>query len=134
MFSLRSLSEQRGTSTIEMILVLPVFLFLLFGIAEIARLWHTVNIVTTAARDGARVGAATSPAAGEARIDAILTAANLAGGASRSVTCLPPCVPDAQVQATVTVTFQTQIPLLGDVVPALGGPIPVVSTTIMRRE
>jgi Flp pilus assembly protein TadG len=126
-----------------MVIMLPLFFFLLFGIAEISRLWHIRNIVTTAARDGARVGASTTTALGEARIDEILASANLETGALRTVTCEAPCGPDTcglgsnapcKVEATVTVTFQTLIPFLADFVPVLGAPIPIEAKTIMRRE
>ena len=129
--------NERGTSTLEMVIALPFLLFLLFGIAEISRLWHTVNVVTVASRDGARVGATVSPfSAGPAvaRIDQTLdTLLGSTTGATRSVTCSGACLPDAEVLATVTVTFQTLIPLVGDLVPNLAS-IPVSQTTIMRRE
>jgi Flp pilus assembly protein TadG len=132
--------NERGTSTLEMILALPFLLFMLFGIAEISRLWHTVNVVTLASRDGARVGATTADpfSAGPAiaRIDETLDSLLGPGatGVTRSVTCnAAPCSADAQVTATVTVTFQTLIPLVGDLVPNLAS-IPVRQTTVMRRE
>jgi hypothetical protein len=99
---------------------------------EFSRAWHTLNIVTTAAREGARVGSITptllndafDPSAAEARIDGILAAANLGvtdngdgtytlTGATRTVTCIPAvCVPDSEVRAEVIVPFETAVPLL----------------------
>ena len=87
---------------------------------EFSRAWHTLNILTTAAREGARVGSTTptlpndvfDPSAAEARIDGILAAANLLTGATRTVTCIPAeCVPDSEVRALVSVTFDTAVPL-----------------------
>ena len=73
--------------------ILPLLLFVWFGILELSRAWHTLNIVTTAAREGARVGSTTptlpndvfDPSTAEARIDGILAAANLLTGATRTI-------------------------------------------------
>ncbi len=115
--------DQRGTATLEFILLLPLLLFVWFGIVELSRAWHTLNIVTTAAREGARVGTVTpldadglfDPIAAKNRIDGILSAANLVATVN-TVTCTPPpqetdCVPDSEVRATVRVTFDTAVPL-----------------------
>src|SRR5262249_61852016 len=53
--------QQRGTSTLEFIVVLPTLLFIFLGGLELARAWLTVNIATNAVREGARVGAASNP-------------------------------------------------------------------------
>ncbi len=90
---------------------------------EFSRAWHTLNIVTTAAREGARVGSTTptgpgdvfDPLPAQARIDGILAAANLVATVN-AVTCPTPpeieCVPDSEVRADVIVTFDTAVPLL----------------------
>jgi Flp pilus assembly protein TadG len=130
--------KQAGTSTLELVLVLPALLFVLFGIVELSRAWFTLNLVTTAAREGARVGTVTPTQSGdvfnrapaEARIDQILSAANLTS-ASRSVSCSTPCRPDSQVVADVTVTFQTVVPNL---LPASLRDVPLRQTATMRYE
>jgi len=110
---------QQGTSTLEFIVVLPTLLLVFFAIMELSRAWLTVNIVTTATREGGRMGSVTPPLPGdvfdpapaEARIDAILVAAHVLTGAIRSVTCPAPCVTGSEVQADVTVTFNTVVPI-----------------------
>jgi Flp pilus assembly protein TadG len=125
--------DQRGTSTLEFILLLPLLLFVWFGIMEFSRAWHTLNILTTAAREGARVGSTTptlpndvfDPSAAEARIDGILAAANLLTGATRTVTCIPAeCVPDSEVRALVSVTFETAVPL----------PLPILQSLTIEQS
>ena len=127
--------DQRGTATLEFIVLLPLLLFVWFGILELSRAWHTRNIVTTTA---------------EARIDGILAAANLGvtdngdgtytlTGATRTVTCIPPetdppetdCVPDSEVRADVTVTFDTAVPLL---LPILQSLTTIHQSASMRYE
>ena len=83
------LGNQRGTSTLEFVVVLPTLLIIFLGGLELSRAWLAANIATNAAREGARVGVVT-PALGTdpnapifdnsaalARIDDILKAANL---------------------------------------------------------
>jgi len=48
-------SERRGVAAVEMALVLPVFLMLVFGIIEFGRAMMVFNMVTNAAREGARM-------------------------------------------------------------------------------
>ncbi len=149
------LGNQRGTSTLEFIVVLPTLLIIFLGGLELSRAWLAVNIATNAAREGARVGVVT-PALGSnpnapifddsaalARIDDILRAANLYPAASRGVTCTPPatpppglsgCIPDSQVTASVTLNFVTVVPLFLPVLGTPSDPLVMTETTIMRRE
>jgi Flp pilus assembly protein TadG len=131
-------NRQRGTSTLEFVVVLPTLLFVMFAIMELSRAWLTVNIVTTASREGARVGTVTptqagdvfDPAPAEARIDEILASANLSTGVVRSVACPNPCVAGSDVQANVQVTFDTVMPIF---LPMLMG-LDINRTTTMRYE
>jgi Flp pilus assembly protein TadG len=124
------LRSQRGTSTLEFIVVLPTLLFVLFAIVELSRAWLTLNLVTMAAREGARAGAVVPAdqvtAAGTSRIDEILAAGTWTG----TVTCAAPCEPDSEVQASVTVTFTTVVPLLAPVL----GSFNIAQTATMRYE
>ncbi len=45
----------RGQAMVEMALVLPLFLFFVFGIIEIGRAWSVKQVMTGAAREGTRV-------------------------------------------------------------------------------
>lgn len=47
--------RRRGTAMVEMALVLPVFLMLVLGIIEFGRALTVMNLVTNAAREGARM-------------------------------------------------------------------------------
>jgi Flp pilus assembly protein TadG len=148
------LGNERGTSTLEFIVVLPTLLIIFLGGLELSRAWLAANIATNAAREGARVGVVT-PALGTnpnapifdnsaaiTRINDILTAANLTAS-SVSVTCTPPaspppglsgCIPDSRVTASVTINFVTVAPLFLPVLGTPGAPLVLTETTIMRRE
>src|SRR5688572_27360797 len=103
--------DSRGTSTLELVLVLPTLLFVIFAGIELSRAWFTMNLMTTAAREGARIGSV-SGATGlnekgaKDRMTALLASGGLTG-ATVKVECIGACAPDAEVKATVTYQFDT---------------------------
>ncbi len=127
---------ERGTSTLEFLVVLPVLLCILLLIMELSLAWLTVNIVTTASREAARVGSVTptlggdvfDPSAAVQRIDDIL--GGLSVGATRSVTCPTPCVTGSDVTANVQVIFSIDIPIFWRLVEDWN----INKTTVMRYE
>lgn len=50
----KSGSAEAGQAIIEMVVVLPLLLFLVFGIVEFAAAWRTFHVVTNSSREGAR--------------------------------------------------------------------------------
>ena len=120
--------SQKGQSLVEFALVLPVFIVILCGIVEFGRLWETVNIITSAAREGARTAAVSAPNISRATYAAqnVLTAANIEG-AQISVT--GPTSAD-EVVVTVSVAYR---PITGALVPNLGT-ISLSRSTTMRWE
>jgi Flp pilus assembly protein TadG len=109
-------------------LVLPIFIILLFAIIEFARLWETVNIITSAAREGARVAAVTAPDPAQVTNAAqnVLNAANVQN------TTITITGPNAANEVIVTVTCNYN-PITGNIIPGLG-PMNLTRTTIMRWE
>jgi Flp pilus assembly protein TadG len=129
-------SGERGTSTLEFAAVLPMLCLILVTIIELSRAWFTLNLVTSAAREGVRTAAVSTPAsassAGSARIDEVLQAAGMTcASGTCTVTCTPsPCALDSQVTAKVTVPFQTIVPAF---LPSMQS-VNVVQTARMRYE
>ncbi|HEY7655081.1 MAG TPA: TadE family protein [Methylomirabilota bacterium] len=141
---IRRLGNQRGTSTLEFLVVLPTLLLIFLASLELSRAWLTSNIATNAAREGARVGVVTPPPNPSSptfdngpaltRISEVLSAANLTA-ASVSVTCsATACPPDSQVQATVTINFETVVPLFLPILGTPTSPLVLQETVRMRRE
>lgn len=132
MRTMRKLRDSRGTSTLEFVVVLPVLLFVLFAIVEVSRAWLTLNMATAAAREGVRAGVVAPPdsvsSAGDAKINAMLGASTWTGGVTCATT---PCAPDQVVTATVTLQFQTVVPLI---MPAMFGAMNITQTATMRYE
>lgn len=79
----------KGQSLIEFALILPMMLVVMFMITEFGRALYTYNVLATAAREGARLAviksASTASSAGTARMNSILTAANMASGSTVTV-------------------------------------------------
>ena len=118
---------------VEFIIVLPFLLLVFFAIVELSRAWLTFNIVTSAAREGARTGVVTdpfSPTPAVTRINAVLRAANLVP-TRVEVVCAAPCQADSTVTAIVSVTFQTVVP--GFLPPVLGS-LTLTQSATMRYE
>ena len=139
---IRRPGNQRGTSTLEFVVVLPVLLLIFLASLELSRAWLTDNIMVNAAREGARWGVVTSPTfnnvTAEARMKDVLDAAKLTAEAM-SVTCTPPpvnptpldpCPRDSEVLASVTINFETVVP---DFLTMLT-PLVLQETVRMRRE
>ncbi len=128
------IGNQRGTSTLEFAVVLPVLLIVFLGGLELSRAWLTANVASNAVREGARTAvvtpAATAVSAGVTRINQVLSAAALNVVSGPTVTCSPSCAPDAQVTASVTVRFQTVVPLI---LPQLQQ-LDITETATMRYE
>jgi Flp pilus assembly protein TadG len=49
-------ASQRGTSSVELALILPIFLFVLFGLIELSVALYDKAVLTQASREGARAG------------------------------------------------------------------------------
>ena len=126
--------DSRGTSTLELVLVLPVMVLVIFGGIELSRAWFTLNLLTTAAREGARAGTVSNPFnSGTAvmRMQQILDQGGLTAPArTLAVTCPAPCAPNSVVQAQVSYPFTTVFPNL---LPGLGS-FTLTQTASMRYE
>ena len=77
------LRQERGAELIEMALVLPLLLLIIMGIIDFGFMFREMNVVTNAAREGARAGIL--PGYDDADIDARVQQYMSAAGIS--VTC-----------------------------------------------
>lgn len=122
-------NREKGQSLVEFALLLPILVVIVFGIIEFGQLWMTVNILTGAAREGARVAAVTAPDAGQVRnaVQSVLNGANI-NKASISISG-----PDAANQVTVTVRIKYTV-TAANVVPGLNGTFQLTRSSTMRWE
>lgn len=121
--SLQRARDERGQAAVELALVLPILILLVFGIAWFSIGFNRKQGLQAAAREGARIGALpqTTRAEIEARVMAALAGSvPETGSGAAAVTITPsgdqPCdlvSPGATVEVTVTAQFEFEIPLWG---------------------
>jgi Flp pilus assembly protein TadG len=129
--------QQCGSATVEMAIVLPLLLVLVFGIVEFGVALYRQEVLTNASREGARAGIVLStPPVTTAQIQSVVTnyltsvgwnaalatvTATGAGGAFGS-------------NVTVTVTFNTSFSILSGLVPGILATKTLRAQTVMRHE
>jgi Flp pilus assembly protein TadG len=130
--------NERGAAATEFALLLPVFLMILFGIIEFGMIMYGREVVTNAAREGARAGIVQGPP--KRTSGDITTIANsyLTGtGVNQADVTFTPAGVGLASPNTLTVTavynYNFLIPYIPNV---LGVPNPLVITTqaVMRHE
>ena len=142
----RHLLGERGAAIIETALTLPLLLLVGVGIFEFGRAYETSQILTNAAREGARVAVLPNPAAGaaEARVRDYLKMGGLTYDTSVGVAITAATVDmgaagtasASQVTVTYPFTFMVLQPVAQLVVNGsnTGKPITLTSTSTMRNE
>lgn len=130
------IDAEAGSTTVEMAVVLPLFLLLVFGIFEFGRVWLVLNTMNHASREAVRLAVVTpnlqanDPAVIN-KATSILAAAGITGA---TVTNSAPggAPPQASVTITLTYTWMTGVgPLYGF---SFSGSIPLASSATMRQE
>lgn len=134
--------SESGAELIEFALVLPLFLFITAGIIDFGFVFQQYNVVTNAAREGARLAAVpnSSPTAVENRVKAYVRAGGLTGEPTTEVAPVTiATVPGGPLYrgVRVTVHYPCQFMVVGPIASMIGGT--VVAPTLhaqltMRHE
>lgn len=130
----RNRRRRRGAAVVELAAVSPIFVMLILGMIEYGRLVMVQQILTNAAREGARVGVLDNRTASDVTSAAnqYLSAANIQT-ATISVTPDPPNTASSGDPVTVTITVPfSQVSWLPS--PLFLGGTTMTSTATMRRE
>lgn len=126
--------NRRGAAVVEFAVVSPVFFLLVFGMIEYGRMVMVQQLLTNAAREGARVGVLDNSTATDVNnaVKNYLTAAKIN---NPTVTCSPSTPSSATygqpVTVTVTVPF-SQVSWLPS--PMFLGGTTLTASSAMRRE
>jgi hypothetical protein len=139
----RSRSEETGAELIEFALVLPILLLIVAGIVDFGFLFQRYEVVTNAAREGARIASLpgyTEPDVQQRVLD-YLTTSGLTETPTVSLTSAPTALPSGRtVQlATVVVDYPHTYMLIGPFANLLGGSggwgtVTLRGTSVMRFE
>ena len=121
--------HHEGQSLVEFALVVPIYILILMGIIEFGRAWMTMNILSSASREGARIAAVTGPDVSSVNtaVQNVLSASNLPSG---TINVSGPNS-NREVRVTVTINYN---PITGGLVPGLSNSIQLSRTTTMRWE
>jgi Flp pilus assembly protein TadG len=128
--------RRRGSEILELVLVLPLVLSLVFGMVEFAYFFHIQHNLTSAAREGARAGVpfGASRTDVDTAINKVMSSVGLKAG-DFDVTVTPDDVLDAAAGTDVTVTISAKWSKVG--VSPLGmisGNKLVKGAVVMRKE
>jgi len=126
---LTSLHKERGSSLVEMALTLPMLLLLLFGVLDLGRAVYAQNVITNAAREGARFGAI---APGDSQAIQTQTETAIVGLDMSAVTVTVTQTSNT-IRVTVTYQFNSITPLVGQFLGA-GGAISLEGVSTMNIE
>ena len=145
----RRIRSERGAELIEFGLTLPLLLLLVLGIIEFGFLFQEYEVVTNAAREGARLGSLI-PSAGYSRAEAEARARDylLAGGLKPAqIPMATPTVVPSQIAitgtgkcipvVTATVSYEHPVPFVSGILRYFGrnqGTITLRGFAVMRTE
>lgn len=123
------MKAQNGQSLVEFALVLPLLVFLLFGIMDFGRIFHAYLTIDHAGREAARAASV-----GKDDTSVKNTAVNDAAGIGLTVSRVgvTPATRTSGTDVTVTITYP--ITFLTPVIGSIVGPITLEDTTVMRVE
>ncbi|NOT25176.1 MAG: pilus assembly protein [Acidobacteria bacterium] len=144
---LRRLRSEQGSELIEMAMVTPVLLLILAGIFDFGFLFRGWEVVTNAAREGARVGVLPSydcnpgsPADIQTRVDAYMSASGFSDPSAYTVTIEAPTIATSAGTFTacaVRVSMSQQLPSLSVFTQFFGSAftsVPIAGSAVMRTE
>jgi len=125
-----------GSEIIEMTIVLPLLLALLFGIVEFGFLFQRYVFLTNAAAEGARVASLPgyTQADVQARVAAYAAASNITGVSATSVASPIPAPGGTWPGSQVTVTYVYNYQFIGPIATLLSGGSLAPSVTLTARS
>lgn len=130
--------DERGVAAAEFALLLPVFLLILFGIIEFGMMMYGREIVTNAAREGARAGIVQGPPKRTSGDITNIANTYLTGtGINQANVTFTPTGVGLSSPNMLTVTAQYRYNFIIPYIPTITGiPSPLIITTqvVMRHE
>jgi len=136
-------SDQSGAELVEFALVLPLLLLVVLGIVDFGLLFQRYEVLTNAAREGARVAVLPGYADADVvtRVNQYLTAGGLTGPHDPPVIAHPPAIVvglNCVGVTTVTVTYPQTYSFVGGIITYFGSSLAsrtsLRATAEMRNE
>ena len=134
----RPVTDDTGQAMVEFALVLPILLMLVIGIFEFGRAWNAYQVITDAAREGARNMVVAGVPATEASVNQVVNTALFAAAldSTRDVTTLTGLRTGTGTQATVQIAYPYGFTFLGPLLKwtTTQSNITLRTTFVMRNE
>jgi Flp pilus assembly protein TadG len=123
-----------GQALVEFPLVLPILLLLVLGIVEFSRVWMVKQVITNAAREGARAGSAAGATTADvqATVTTYLDVAGLGQGYGLQMAGVGEMV-DPGTTTWVEVSYDLET-FSGGLIPGWEGTVAVEHRVTMRHE
>lgn len=139
---LKRIKNQRGAALLETAITLPLILLITVGIFEFGRAYQTWQVLTNAAREGARI--AVLPDYTDADVNNsvrnYLTSGRLTNASSATISIVRNVPFGAATASRVTVNYPFQFMVIGPVArlvrssSTVGAPLTMQSSALMRNE
>lgn len=139
-------SRERGSAMVETAISIPILLVMMVGIFEVGRAYETWQVLTNAAREGARMSV--TPSSSQSTTTALIRQYMADGQLTKSATAAVVVNKGASINvngtpmsaSAVTVDYPFEFIMLQPVVrlvapgATVGGPLTMRATAIMRNE
>ena len=134
--------NERGAALIETAITIPIILLISVGIFEFGRAYQTTQVLTNAAREGARVAILTEKTDTDVQnaVQNYMKAGGLPGWASASVSINRNVPMGVNTASQITVSYPFQFMVLNGVAKLVtkgstaGKPLTMQSVALMRNE
>ena len=141
---MKRMRSEKGVAMVEAAITLPIILLISVGIFEFGRAYQTSQVLTNAAREGARLAVIEGSTDTEvrARVNKYLTDGGLASLADSNIvlnrtTALTASATASNVQVNYPFEFMVLNPVIRLISPTnttTGAPITLTAATLMRNE
>jgi len=139
---LRFRRDTRGAALLEMALALPMMLLVAAGIFEFGRAYQTWQIITNAAREGARIAVLPDYTDTDVNnaVRNYMTSGRLTNASTATITIVRTVPFGAATASRVTVNYPFQFMVIGPVArlvrrsSTVGAPLTMQSSALMRNE
>ena len=141
---MKRMRSEKGAALIEAAITVPIILLICVGIFEFGRAYQTMQVLTNAAREGARIAVitASTDAAVTARVRSYMQAGSLSNHATATITVVRNVtMTGADTGSSIVIDYPFQFMVLNPVVRLIapsdtktGAPITMKSSALMRNE
>lgn len=141
---MKRMRSEKGAALIEAAITVPIILLISVGIFEFGRAYQTMQVLTNAAREGARMAVITASTddAVTARVRSYMKGGSLSNHATASVTIVRNVtMTGADTGSSIVIDYPFQFMVLNPVVRLIapsdtktGAPITMKSSALMRNE